>query len=125
MASPPTFRVFVYGTLLRGEPNHRFLARASWVGPARTQAEFELVDLGRFPAMVSPGRIAIVGELYDADESTLSKLDALEGHPHFYGRTEIVLEGGHRAQAYLLPEEQARGARRITSGDWRLRRQTD
>ena len=48
-------RVFVYGTLLAGEPNHRLLEAASFVGPAETPPVFLLVDLGPFPALVACG----------------------------------------------------------------------
>jgi len=115
------YRVFVYGTLLRGEPNHGLLARAKWVGIARTRAEFHLVDLGEFPAMIADGKTAISGEVYETDEATLQRLDRLEGHPHFYLRTTIRLEDGAEVETYVLREDQARGTRRILSGDWRVR----
>lgn len=114
-------RVFVYGTLLRGEPNHGLLAGSPCVGEARTRAEFELVDLGYFPAMIWQGKTAVVGEVYTIDEATLRRLDRLEGHPQFYVRTTIQLEHGAEAQAYLLPEHQARGKQRILSGNWKVR----
>ncbi len=119
--TPRVHRVFVYGTLLRGEPNHGFLARAEWVGVARTRAEFELVDLGYFPAMIPHGETAISGEVYSTDEATLRRLDRLEGHPEFYTRTRIQLADGNAAEAYLLREDQVQGGRPIVSGDWRVR----
>lgn len=121
MDRPAFYRVFVYGTLLRGEPNHDLLARAKWVGIVRTRAEFDLFDLGRFPAMVAHGQTAISGEVYDTDEASLRRLDRLEGHPHFYTRTTIQLEDGQQAEAYVLREDQVQGAQRIVSGDWRVR----
>ncbi len=114
-------RVFVYGTLLRGEPNHGLLACGQWLGTARTRPEFELVDLGYFPAMIAQGETAVCGEVYAIDEATLRRLDRLEGHPRFYMRTTIQLELGPEVQTYLLPADQAQGKRRILSGNWRLR----
>ncbi|MEZ4323566.1 MAG: gamma-glutamylcyclotransferase family protein, partial [Polyangiales bacterium] len=87
-------RVFVYGTLLAGEPNHRVLAGARLVANARTQPAFELRDLGPFPGLVSGGAHAVAGEVYEVDEATLAALDRLEGHPRFYRRTRIALEDG-------------------------------
>jgi gamma-glutamylcyclotransferase (GGCT)/AIG2-like uncharacterized protein YtfP len=114
-------RVFVYGTLLRGEPNHRLLTGARYVGPARTCPEFTLHDLGAFPGVVAGGTTAVIGEVYEVDAHTLERLDRLEGHPHLYGREEIelVIER-RRARAhiyvYVAP---LRGAVMVASGDWR------
>ena len=115
-------RVFVYGTLLDGEPNHRLLATAAFVGEARTEPAFLLVSLGAFPAMVTGGQTAVTGEVYEVSDETLAALDRLEGHPHFYERRQIRLADGVEVLAYLLDEEQARGRPTITSGDWRQER---
>lgn len=111
-------RVFVYGTLLSGEPNHRLLDRASLIGEARTQPIFDLVTLGPFPAMIPGGATAVCDEVYEVDRPTLDALDRLEGHPRFYRRRPIRLADGGEVLAYLLSPEQARGRTRIPSGDW-------
>ena len=111
-------RVFVYGTLRAGEPNHYLLDLRVPVTRARTEAAFELVSLGAFPAMIAGGTTAVVGEVYEIDPVTLAALDRLEGHPRFYQRTAIRLEDGDEVLAYLLSPEQARGRTRIPSGDW-------
>ncbi len=116
-----TTRVFVYGTLMRGEPNHRLLAGADYLGRARTEPAFELVDLGAFPAMVPGGRTAVSGEVYAVDDPTLAALDRLEGHPRFYRRRAVRLDDGTDVLAYLLEARQVRGRRRIPGGDWRKR----
>lgn len=111
-------RVFVYGTLRAGEPNHYLLDHHDLVVRARTEAAFELVSLGAFPAMIAGGTTAVVGEVYEIDPVTLAALDRLEGHPRFYQRAAIRLEDGDEVLAYLLSPEQARGRTRIPSGDW-------
>lgn len=60
-------RVFVYGTLRAGEPNHYLLDHHDLVARARTEAAFELVSLGAFPAMIAGGTTAVVGEVYEID----------------------------------------------------------
>ena len=114
-------RVFVYGTLLSGERNHRYLVHARLIAEARTQPAFTLHDLGGFPGLVSGGDHAVVGEVYEVDEPTLAAMDRLESHPDFYRRTSIVLEDGSAVEAYLLPPEQVSDRPIIASGSWRAR----
>jgi gamma-glutamylaminecyclotransferase len=115
----PRTRIFVYGTLLAGESNHRYLEHARFVGEVRTEPAFRLYDLGPFPGLVAVGDHAILGEVYDVDEPTLAMLDRLEGHPRFYVRRSIVLESGEAVQTYLLMPHQVVGRPIITSGSWR------
>ncbi|QDE95989.1 gamma-glutamylcyclotransferase family protein [Myxococcus xanthus] len=112
-------RVFVYGTLLAGLPNHHHLRGARLLGPARTHASFALYDYGPFPALASGGRHAVEGEVYEVDALTLAALDRLEGHPRFYQRTPIALDGFGLVEAYLFPKARLVGCPRIASGCWR------
>lgn len=115
-------RVFVYGTLLSGEPNHAALAGARFAGAAETAPAFELVDLGPYPALVAGGATRVRGEVYDVDEATLAALDAFEGHPDLYVRIRVTLADGTEAIAYAMPRARVAGRPRIASGDWRRRR---
>lgn len=121
-ATEPRTLVFVYGTLLAGESNHRHLARARMVAEARTQPAFTLHHLGAFPGLVAGGGHAVVGEVYEVDEVTLAILDRLEDHPRFYQRTSIVLENGATVETYLLTSAQVEGCPIITAANWRARR---
>jgi len=118
-------RVFVYGTLLAGEPNHRLLADARLVGSARTMPRFALASLGFCPALVDGGASVVAGEVYEVDAPTLARLDVLEGHPRFYRRRRIALGDGTHADTYVLSPEQAAGRPIIGSGDWRTRRREE
>jgi gamma-glutamylaminecyclotransferase len=116
--------LFVYGTLMVGEPNHRYLAAAKLVGRAMTVPGFELLDLGHFPAMVPARDAACVwGEIFEVDAATLARCDKLEGHPNFYRRTPIALSVGRqrRAETYLFVRRQANDLV-IGEGDWRAYR---
>ncbi len=110
--------VFVYGTLLQGEVNHDLLATARFVAEARTEPCFELFDLGPFPAMNAGGQTAVLGEVYAVDDATLARLDRLEGHPSFYQRMQIRLDGGQEVQTYLMDRARMHGRVLIPSGDW-------
>ena len=117
-----TTPVFVYGTLLSGEANHRLIEHASFLGEALTLPDFELADLGPYPALVLGGATAVRGELYAVTPALLRVIDRLEGHPGFYRRVSIAVADGRPSVTYILEPGQAQGYPRITSGDWRRRR---
>lgn len=120
-AHPDLHPVFVYGTLLRGERNHRLLTHARFVGEDLTEPGFELAHLGGFPGMCAAREGTVAGEVYAVDAGTLAELDRLEDHPRFYLRTWIRLASGAHVEAYLLRREQVADCPRIPSGSWRRR----
>src|SRR5262245_50502348 len=95
-------RLFIYGTLLRGEQSHALLDGAKLEGEMRTAAKYSLVDLGTYPALVRGGDIAVAGELWIVDAPTLARIDVHEQHPVLFKRELVDLEGGGEAQAYFL-----------------------
>lgn len=110
-------RVFVYGTLLRGEVNHRLLAGAELLGAHRTEPCYTLFHLGAYPGVAIGGVTAIQGEVYAVDRAGLVRLDQLEDYPRLYDRKLIPTPYG-RAWIYLY---RGRLADRsvIAGGDWR------
>jgi gamma-glutamylcyclotransferase (GGCT)/AIG2-like uncharacterized protein YtfP len=114
--------VFVYGSLLAGEGNHRVLRGARLLGPAKTPQEFSMFSLGSFPGVVRGGETAIVGEVYEVDAATLAGLDQLEGHPRFYRRTPLRLDDHGEVETYLLTSAQVEGCTPVASGCWRSHR---
>jgi gamma-glutamylaminecyclotransferase len=115
------FVLFVYGTLLSGEPSHGLLDGARAIGPAKTPPIFGLFDLGPYPAIVAGGTTAVVGELYEVSATMLAALDVHEEVPILFKRMPIALDDGTATQTYVLDADQVRGRRRIRSGDWRGR----
>jgi len=114
--------VFVYGTLMRGEANHRLLVDAERVGAAVTMGQ--LFDLGSFPALVLTGTDDLVdGELYRVTDAELAALDRLEGVKFgLYTRVKVAVLCGERklrAQTYTQSRAEQRGRPRIESGSWR------
>lgn len=117
-------RLFVYGTLMRGQANARLLAGAPLVGPARTVAGYRLLLLQGYPALVPvrgvSGSTAVPGEIYLVGEAQLARLDEFEGHPTLFRRQDLALAGGGTAQAYLHANPQAVAlAPLVPGGDWR------
>ena len=117
-------RLFVYGTLLRGEPAHRMLDGALFHGAVATEPAYELVVLGAYPALVPGGHTAVECEVYGIEPAWLAVLDDYEGHPDFFRRAHVRLQGGLLAQAYLLRPEQVCGRPRILAGSWRAHRRS-
>lgn len=115
-------RLFVYGTLMRGEARASYLCGARFIGEVNTAAEYGLLDLGHYPGLVAGGTTAVAGELYEVDGTTMDALDRLEEHPDLYRRQPISLADGRAAEAYLLAAgDLLARARPIASGDWRRR----
>jgi gamma-glutamylcyclotransferase (GGCT)/AIG2-like uncharacterized protein YtfP len=121
MASPPDYLLFVYGALLPGEPQHALLAGARPLGAAETEPAWDLVDLGPEPALVPGGTTAVKGEVYALAPAQLAAIDIHHGHPLRYRRVTLRLADGRLVEAHQLAPDQARGRRRIRSGDWRAR----
>jgi gamma-glutamylcyclotransferase (GGCT)/AIG2-like uncharacterized protein YtfP len=109
-------RVFVYGTLRRGQVNHGLLAEARWLGTHVTAPAYTLYHLGSYPGAVAGGRDALVGDVYRVDARTLGRLDRLEEYPRLYGRALIPTPFG-RAWIYLYRGSRC-GCPRVPSGDW-------
>lgn len=118
MSDESLIRLFVYGTLRRGEANHHLLLRATYVREAVTPPAYTLFACDGHPAMGDGGTTTVVGEVFDVDDATLATIDRLEDHPTWYRRQLIVLADGDSAWAYLLPPHFTEGRARIAGGDW-------
>ena len=111
------YRVFVYGTLLRGEVNHGLLAGAELMGAHRTEPRFTLYRLGAYPGLVAGGGTAVHGEVYRVNDAGLRALDQLEDYPRLYDRLLIPTPFG-RAWVYVY-RGRLQDREPIRSGDWR------
>jgi gamma-glutamylaminecyclotransferase len=86
-------QVFLYGTLKRGQRNHRLLAGQRFLGEATTAPHYRLYDCGRYPCLVDVGAngVAVKGEVWEVGAEVLARLDAYEEVPQLYTRHEIEL----------------------------------
>jgi len=87
-------RLFVYGTLKRGQPRAHYLRNETFLGKAVTCPQYRLVNCGDYPGLVSSDAgIAIQGELWEVSRRCLQILDNVEGVPfNLYQRAEIQLQ---------------------------------
>lgn len=113
-------RVFVYGTLRRGESNYHWMKGTRWLGRHVTEPGFTMLHLGGYPGVVPGGRSAITGEVFALKKRDLLRLDRLEDFPRLYRREEIDTPFGS-AWMYLMVQP-PRYPRVIGHGDWCRRR---
>ena len=113
--------LFAYGTLMRGEPLHRALARGTtFIGEGHVAGR--LVGLGRYPGLVD-GSGRVRGELYRLDDAELlPAVDRAEGYNFDRRRAIVTALDGRRVRAWLYRYTGPRAtATLIASGDWRRR----
>ena len=94
-----THRVFVYGTLKRGHPNHPLLAGSEFLGEGVTLPTYKMAATSfvttsfvatSFPViMPDAGGKPVAGEIYAVDDATLTHLDRLERAGRSYDRVMI------------------------------------
>ncbi|MBU6251473.1 MAG: gamma-glutamylcyclotransferase [Cyanobacteria bacterium REEB417] len=112
-------RLFVYGTLKRGEPNHHLLQSCPYQGEA-VMPGLLLYDLGPFPMAVA-GEGEVRGELYALRRAELRGTDRLEGYPRLYDRWLRALADGRQAWVYVGRAHQVRHSPLLSDGIWRGR----
>lgn len=111
MTSSQIFKVFVYGTLKRGQPNYHLLTDlengfAKFLSEGKTSLKFPLVVGTRYniPFLLNkPGTgHQIKGEIFEVDEKMLARLDLLEDYPAFYDRAVREIDvGTEKEQCWL------------------------
>ncbi|RWS19729.1 gamma-glutamylaminecyclotransferase-like isoform X1, partial [Leptotrombidium deliense] len=93
--------LFVYGTLKRGQPNHRYLVDRNtgycrFVSEAKTEEKWPLVIASKYniPYLLNTKGVGkrVHGEVYYVDEKKLKTLDEFEGYPEYYEKFEIAVE---------------------------------
>lgn len=97
-------KVFVYGTLKSGNTQrglHLFPGAKKQGNATTTEANFSLIDLGAFPAVVPDGNIDVAGEVWEVDDDTMEILDSIEGYPTFYNRRPTQTTLGEAWMYYM------------------------
>ena len=118
-----THRLFVYGTLMRGFHNHRFLDGAAYLGEAYLPG-YCMFSLGGFPGILPKYDHRVHGELHEITEDMLPSLDRLEGVPRLYTREtkEVFLDHESLDEAFVYVYAGTSGRTQlidiIESGRW-------
>jgi len=92
-------RLFVYGTLKRGDCRHHAIADQQFLGSATTESAYRLYENG----------VAVGGELYQVDDACLETLDVIEGVAQsLYARKPVeLLPPWHDQQAITYLYQQS------------------
>ena len=95
------YKVFVYGTLLTNERNHYLIEDSKLINKGYVEG-FYMFNLGRYPG-IQKGNGRILGEVYEVDENTLSKLDILEEEGVMYQKilVDVTLDNQETITAYV------------------------
>jgi gamma-glutamylcyclotransferase (GGCT)/AIG2-like uncharacterized protein YtfP len=133
---PRLERLFVYGTLLAGEPNAARLRGCRLEEAHARLAGARLIDLGDWPGLLlaDPGHESergvvgervvgesVVGEVWLVAARRFAALDEFEGVPDWYTRRVVTLEDGSTAWTYVWARATDAGPV-IPGGDWHNRR---
>ncbi len=96
-------RLFIYGTLKRGQVSHHLLNGQRFLGEAETVPAYRLLDLGWYPGLAEcecEGRGRRVrGEVWEIDSHCLAILDDYEGSE--YVRKPVRLESDASSQSWI------------------------
>ena len=122
-------RLFVYGTLLEGQPGHnRILPGKTPLEHTWTRERAYMMVTARskdFPYVFRGGNCRVKGEVYALTCSEMTELDVYEDYPRLYGRQVVLLESGEPAEMYTpldptwILEELERGEMvLVPEGDW-------
>ena len=96
-------KVFVYGTLMKNEPNHHFLEDSRFLGVSAIKG-YEMYNVGWYPAII-PGEGTVPGELYEVPEWDMKYIDGLEGEGSLYIRKCETTTGNDLAYIYEYAQD--------------------
>lgn len=89
--------IFVYGTLMKGQSNHRaFLKDGCFIGNGMIE-EYDMYDLGYFPGIVS-GTGKVYGEVYSVTPEELKRIDRLEGEGSLYKKEKTTVRMADKSE---------------------------
>ena len=99
--------VFVYGTLMRGQPASDHMTGADFLGNA-VLPDHAIYDLGWYPGVRPCDGESVQGELYLVSEDMLRSMDRYEGEGFLYLRklVSVMIDGQtENAFVYLYAHE--------------------
>lgn len=93
--------IFVYGTLMKGQPANHLLNDAGYIGKFRL-ADYAMYNLGAYPGIKEHKGESVIGELYEINDEILRAMDSYEGTQ--YKRNLVTVtnsDSSFNAYAYI------------------------
>lgn len=84
-------RVFVYGTLMTGQPANHYLDGGTCLGRYVLQ-NYAMYHLGSYPGILPQAGESVLGEVYEIPESLWAQMDEYEGEGSLYHRRHVTVE---------------------------------
>lgn len=113
-------KVFVYGTLKKGQGLSRALDTSKFIREDETTDKMCMLNLHAYPGVVREPKLSTIkGELYEVDDETFKTLDHIEGYPRLYTRQEIKLRSNETAWIYIYNHKNGKVSyNAIENGIW-------
>jgi len=84
--------IFVYGTLMKGNSNHKhYLGESRYLGDGLLEG-YDLYNLGSYPGIKSSSSGSVKGEVYYVDFETLERINFLEREGNLYSLQKRTVE---------------------------------
>jgi len=116
--------VAVYGSLRKGFHNHFLLTDSKYIGEFDTEPMYDLFSLGSYPALALNGNTSVKMEIYEVNQGTMIRLDALEGYSgpcspnNLYDKIDIKTPYG-LAHVYVYSYPLTNKVK-VECGDWKV-----
>ncbi len=113
-------RIFVYGTLRRGDCRDLGVRYAGATFISAGWISGELFNLGEYPGVRLGGTERVVGEVFEVSEVTLLQLDAMEGDEYTRVPVSVNTPDGEVGTywVYEVLDWVCADSPKIESGDW-------
>lgn len=111
-------RVITYGSLRKNHGNWKYILNQEPLKTEVINIPFKMISLGGFPGLIpAEENHDITVEVYEVDNSTYSRIEALEGFPNFYQKAIVPTSLGEY-EIYVLEDEQYQTDDILEHGDW-------
>ena len=116
-----TYKVFTYGTLMKGQVNHHYVENSVYLCDAVLDG-YGLKEEGYYPCAIPMDGFKVYGEIYEVDEKTKLDMDELEDVGYLYDCRNVTVHsneyGDMEVLFYEYIEDTSMMKTRVPDGKW-------